>query len=213
MDDLMMRNFAAYALPVLLAITLHEAAHAYVAKFFGDETAYQQGRMSLNPAKHIDPIGTLLIPVVLYFLKAPFMFGYAKPVPVEVSRLRNPRRDMALVALAGPAANLLMAVLWVNLGALLPVLGVMETFFYEMAKAGVYVNLVFFALNLLPLPPLDGGRVLTSLLPPRLGHKFARIEPYGFFVVLALLVTGLIMHWMVPVATFGASVVQALSFV
>ena len=190
---------AVYALPVILAITLHEAAHAYAAKYFGDLTAYAQGRMSLNPIKHIDPVGTILIPLVVFALsKGTFFFGYAKPVPVNYSALRNPRKQMAWVALAGPASNFVMAFGWMILGILLVMFGVSEPFVHKVAHAGLVANLLFFALNMLPIPPLDGGRIMTSLLPPRLGYKFSRIEPYGFFILIGLMVLGALSYLILP---------------
>lgn len=201
---------AIYALPVIFAITLHEAAHAYAAKYFGDLTAYSQGRMSLNPARHIDPIGTILIPLALALLSSPFIFGYAKPVPVDFSRLRNPKKQMAWVALAGPMANLVMAFLWMLSYALLQSSGVSEVFFLEMAKAGVKINLSLFAFNLFPLPPLDGGRIMTSILPNRLAFRFSRLEPYGFFIVLGLMMLNLLVYWMVPVMTLASLLLKVL---
>ncbi|NBW54780.1 MAG: site-2 protease family protein [Betaproteobacteria bacterium] len=194
------QTIAVYALPVLFAITLHEAAHAYAAKYFGDLTAYSQGRMSLNPTKHIDLIGTIVIPVVLALVGSPFLFGYAKPVPVDFSRLRHPKRDMVWVALAGPAANLFQAFAWAVLIYLLSGMGSEERFFIEMAQAGVLVNLVMFAFNLFPLPPLDGGRIVTGLLPMRLAIGFSQIERYGFFIVMGLVLMGVINSlWMRPI--------------
>lgn len=198
MNDIV-QAIAVNALPILFAITLHEAAHAYAAKHFGDLTAYAQGRMSLNPVKHIDLFGTILIPLALALLKSPFIFGYAKPVPVDFSRLRNPKRDMAWVALAGPAANLVMALIWMVVFYSLDAATVDEEYFFLVAKAGVFINLVLFAFNLFPLPPLDGGRIMTSILPLRYAVKFARIEPYGFFIVLGLMMLNLLHYWMVPV--------------
>ena len=198
MNDIV-QAIAVNALPILFAITLHEAAHAYAAKHFGDLTAYAQGRMSLNPVKHIDLFGTILIPLALALLKSPFIFGYAKPVPVDFSRLRNPKRDMAWVALAGPAANLIMALIWMIAFYSLDAATVDEEYFFLVAKAGVFINLVLFAFNLFPLPPLDGGRIMTSILPLRYAVKFARIEPYGFFIVLGLMMLNLLHYWMVPV--------------
>ena len=198
MNDIV-QAIAVNALPILFAITLHEAAHAYAAKHFGDLTAYAQGRMSLNPVKHIDLFGTILIPLALALLKSPFIFGYAKPVPVDFSRLRNPKRDMAWVALAGPAANLIMALMWMIVFYSLDAATVDEEYFFLVAKAGVFINLVLFAFNLFPLPPLDGGRIMTSILPLRYAVKFARIEPYGFFIVLGLMMLNLLHYWMVPV--------------
>ncbi|MEO0319216.1 MAG: hypothetical protein RL404_2893 [Pseudomonadota bacterium] len=199
------QTIAVYALPILFAITLHEAAHAYAARYFGDLTAYSQGRMSLNPAKHIDPIGTIAIPLVLALLNSPFLFGYAKPVPVDFSRLRHPKKDMLWVALAGPVANLLMALGWMVLFFVLDAAGLDEEYFFRMAKAGIMTNLVLFAFNMFPVPPLDGGRVMTSLLPNRYAFRFARLEPYGFFIVLALMMLNLLHFWMLPVIA-GASV-------
>jgi Zn-dependent protease len=193
------QTFAVYALPILFAITLHEAAHAYAARYFGDNTAYSQGRMSLNPARHIDPVGTLLIPIVLFFVGSPFLFGYAKPVPIEYRNLRHPKRDMAWVALAGPAANLLMALLWMLFVVALSASNAREEFFFRMGQAGVLTNLVIFAFNLFPVPPLDGGRVLISVLPNRAAYKFAQLESYGFVIVLALAMLGFLKYWMAPV--------------
>ena len=189
-----------YALPVLFAITVHEAAHGYAARHFGDNTAYMMGRITLNPIKHIDPVGTILMPLLLYFATSgAFLFGYAKPVPVNFGRLRNPKKDMVWVALAGPGANLVQAILWTLALYLLIALGVDERFFTEMCKAGVLVNLVMFAFNLFPLPPLDGGRILVGLLPWKQAELVSRVEPYGFFIVLALVVSGLVgTYWLRP---------------
>ena len=208
MDEII-RNIAVYALPVLFAITLHEAAHAYAARYFGDNTAYAQGRMTLNPISHIDLFGTIIIPVALY-LTSGFVFGYAKPVPVQFGNLRNPKRDMAWVALAGPGANFVMAVMWLLLAVGLTALDVSEDFPHKVAQAGIVTNLLIFAFNLFPLPPLDGGRVVTSMLPNRLAFKFARIEPYGFFILLALLYFNVLAFWVQPVMWLGA---QAVKFI
>ena len=204
------QTIAIYALPVIFAITLHEAAHAYAAKYFGDLTAYSQGRMSLNPVRHIDPFGTILIPLLLALLSSPFIFGYAKPVPVDFSRLRNPKKQMAWVALAGPLANLLMAFLWMLSYFVLQSVGINEVFFLEMAEAGVKINLILFAFNLFPLPPLDGGRIVTSILPNRYAFRFARIEPYGFFIVLGLMMLNLLSYWMKPVMMLAALLLEVL---
>ncbi|MFZ6846524.1 site-2 protease family protein [Undibacterium sp. RuTC16W] len=196
----LIQTVAVYALPVIFAITLHEAAHAFAAKFFGDTTAYSQGRMTLNPISHIDPFGTIIIPAVLYVATGgAFLFGYAKPVPVNFANLRKPKQDMAWVALAGPAANFAMAFLWMLLAIFLQVSGVDEDFFVRMANAGILTNLVMFAFNLFPIPPLDGGRILVSLLPYKLAYKFAQIEQYGFFIVMALVMLHVLQFWMVPV--------------
>ena len=184
------------ALPVIFAITLHEAAHGYAARHFGDNTAWALGRVSLNPMKHIDPMGTILMPLLLYFATSgAFLFGYAKPVPVRFGNLRNPKRDMIWVALAGPAANLAQAIIWGVLLYLLQGAGVSEPFFLKMCQGGVLVNVVMFAFNLFPLPPLDGGRILVGLLPYRQAEMVSRIEPWGFFIVMALVLTGVISVW------------------
>lgn len=209
MNDII-QTIAVYALPILFAITLHEAAHAYAARYFGDLTAYSQGRMSLNPVKHIDPVGTIVIPLVLALMSSPFLFGYAKPVPVDFSRLRQPKRDMLWVALAGPAANLVMALGWMVLYFVMDAAALDEVYFFEVAKAGIVVNLVLFAFNLFPLPPLDGGRIMTSLLPNRLAFPFARLEPYGFFIVLALALLNLLKYWMIPVVAAANALLSVL---
>ena len=182
-------TFLLWAPPVLLAITLHEAAHGYVARYFGDATAAEAGRISLNPLRHIDPVGTILVPGVLYFLSSGLLFGWAKPVPVNFARLRNPKRDMLWVSLAGPLANLAMGLLWAIALALAYRTQFANTLGH-MAVAGISINAVLFVFNLLPLPPLDGGRIVTSLLPLPTAIKFVRIEPYGIFIVLALLMLG-----------------------
>ncbi|MGE4240583.1 site-2 protease family protein [Ramlibacter sp.] len=201
-----------YALPVLFAITVHEAAHGYVARYLGDNTAWSLGRVTLNPLKHIDPLGTILMPLMLYFATSgAFLFGYAKPVPVDFSRLRKPRRDMIWVALAGPASNFIQAILWAIAFAALVGFGVNERFFLDMAKAGVLVNLVMWAFNLFPLPPLDGGRILAGLLPPRLAYSFGRIEPWGFFIVLGLVLVGVVgTYWLRPLIELGYRVLRLL---
>ncbi|MDL2283997.1 site-2 protease family protein [Oxalobacter sp. OttesenSCG-928-P03] len=203
-------TIAVWILPVLFAITLHEASHAYVAKFFGDTTAYSLGRMSLNPIRHIDLFGTIVIPAALILLNSPFVFGYAKPVPVNFGNLRNPRQHSALVALAGPVSNLFMALLWQIFKIIVVVSGLKEPFLMKMADAGIVINLVLFAFNLFPLPPLDGGRILTSLLPTNVAWKFARIEPYGFFIVLALVYFKMLNYWMRPLMHAGAVIVKTI---
>ena len=201
------QTIAIYALPVLFAITVHEAAHGYVARHYGDNTAAAMGRVTLNPLKHIDPIGTIAMPLFLYIATAgTFLFGYAKPVPVNFGQLKNPRRDMVLVALAGPASNLVQALLWGIALYLLRGAGIEERFFLEMCRAGLLVTVVMFVFNLFPLPPLDGGRIVTGLLPPRAAMSYARIEPWGFFIVMGLVVAGVISKlWMLPLMslTFG----------
>ena len=206
------QTVAVYAIPVLLAITVHEAAHGYAARHFGDNTAWMLGRITLNPFKHIDPLGTIAMPLLLLFATSgAFLFGYAKPVPVNFGRLRNPKRDMIWVALAGPGVNVVMAVLWVVFGYLLVALGVQERFFLEMARAGLLVNLVLFALNMFPLPPLDGGRILVGLLPTRQALTVSRIEPFGFFIVLGLVLTGILgTYWLRPLMNFTAGIIELL---
>jgi Zn-dependent protease len=212
MDDTLIQNIVVNALPVLFAITLHEAAHGYVARLRGDNTAYMLGRVSLNPARHIDPVGTIVMPLVLYFLtNGAFLFGYAKPVPVNFGALRNPRWDSLLVSIAGPGCNFVQALIWGLVAFGLQIAQIDEPFFVKMASAGVWVNIVLCALNLFPLPPLDGGRVLAALLPPRQGYALSRVEPYGFFIVMALLMTGLFStFWLRPLTQVGVSVIQTL---
>ncbi len=197
--DSLISTLAIWALPVLLAITLHEAAHGYVARHFGDPTADQAGRITLNPLRHIDPVGTLLVPVGILALSALFggggiLFGWAKPVPVNFSRLRNPKADMLWVAAAGPFTNLLMALGWAILFriALVGASGAYTVPMLKMADAGMQINAVLMVLNLLPIPPLDGGRIAVSLLPQRLAWRFARLEPYGFPILLVMLFTGML---------------------
>jgi len=201
-----------YALPVLFAITVHEAAHGYVARYLGDNTAYMIRRLTLIPVKHIDPIGTILMPVMLYFATSgAFLFGYAKPVPVNFGQLRRPKRDMIWVALAGPASNFIQAIAWAVLFTVLVGSGVDERFFLDMAKAGVLVNLVMWAFNLFPLPPLDGGRILMGLLPWRQAQQLGRVEPWGFFIVLGLVLAGVVgTYWLRPLIGLGYSSISLL---
>ncbi len=201
-----------YALPVLFAITVHEAAHGYAARYFGDNTAYALGRITLNPIKHIDPIGTIAMPLLLYFSTGgAFLFGYAKPVPVHFGNLRNPKRDMIWVALAGPGVNLIQALLWGILLYLTLGAGVNERFFLEMCKAGMLVNIVMFVFNLFPLPPLDGGRILVGLLPYRQAELVSRVEPYGFFIVMGLVIAGILGNlWMRPLMGLTYGLIEVL---
>jgi Zn-dependent protease len=202
---------AVYALPVILAITLHEAAHALVASRLGDRTAQALGRVTANPLKHIDLIGTLLVPVLIVLASAGSMlFGWAKPVPVIASNLRSPRRDMGLVAAAGPGANLLMALAWGLVLKLLLASELGEEFFVQMAYAGIIVNLALAVLNLLPVPPLDGGRIVTSLLPARAAAQYARLERFGIFILLALLATGALGNIIVPLVLGALDALAAL---
>ncbi len=208
----LVQTLLVYALPVLFAITVHEAAHGYVARYLGDNTAYVLGRVTLNPLRHIDPIGTVVMPLLLLFSTAaipggPFLLGYAKPVPVSFGKLRHPKRDMVWVALAGPVSNFIQAILWSLLLLALVSSGLQEAFFVQMARAGILVNLVLAVFNLFPVPPLDGGRVLAGLLPWRAGQVLARVEPFGFFIVLALMVPGVLnRYWLAPLveASYGA---------
>jgi Zn-dependent protease len=208
----LIQTVAIYALPVLFAITVHEAAHGYVARYFGDNTAWMMGRVTLNPAKHIDPIGTIVMPLVLYFATSgAFLFGYAKPVPVQFGKLRNPKRDMIWVALAGPGANLIQALFWGIALYLLQGAAVTEPFFIKMCQAGILVNVVMFVFNLFPLPPLDGGRILVGLLPYKQAMLVSRIEPWGFFVVMALVVAGVLGNlWMRPLMALTYSLLETV---
>jgi Zn-dependent protease len=204
---------AIYALPVLFAITLHEAAHGYVARHFGDMTAYAQGRISLNPARHFDWLGTLVVPIAILLLSSgKFLFGWAKPVPVNYSALRSPRRHMLWVAAAGPASNLAMAVGWallLKLALLLPMNSFTEPML-AMGKAGVQVNLIFAFLNLLPILPLDGGRIVASLLPTRIAWGYAKLEPWGFPILLGLLFLGALNVILAPMVAFSFRVLGTL---
>ena len=185
-----------WAIPVLFAITLHEVAHGWVARYFGDSTAASIGRLSLNPIKHIDPIGTVLVPVIMVLLPGNFLFGWAKPVPVNSNQLGNPKRDMTIVAAAGPASNLVMAIFW---GIVIKIAidsasagSNSAEFFVYMGIAGIAINLMLMILNLLPIPPLDGGRVLAGLTPNNFTQVLNKIEPYGFFIIIGLLVSGVL---------------------
>jgi Zn-dependent protease len=207
--DFSLSTIVLWAVPVVFAITLHEAAHGYVARIFGDQTAWMLGRVTLNPIKHIDPVGTILVPGMLVAVAAithtqPFIFGWAKPVPVNFANLRNPKRDMFWVAGAGPLANFAMAILWGFLfkGAS-PGGAIASGGLLEMADAGVQINLMLLALNLLPILPLDGGRIAVSLLPHSLAASYARLEPYGFMVVIILLATGILSDLMRPILRFA----------
>ena len=208
-----LQTFAIYALPVLFAITLHEAAHGYVARHFGDMTAHAQGRISLNPLRHIDLIGTLVVPLAILFVSGgKFLFGWAKPVPVNYSALKKPRQHMAWVAAAGPGANLIMALAWAMLlkvAVLLPASQIAE-FLELMSQAGILVNLIFMFLNLLPIPPLDGGRILTSLLPSRAAWRFAKIEPWGLPILLVLLFTNVLNGVLGPLIGVSGALIRAI---
>lgn len=197
--------------PVVLAIVLHEAAHGYVARVFGDETAWKLGRVTLNPFKHIDLIGTIVVPGLLLLTGVPFLFGWAKPVPVNFANLRHPKRDMIWVAAAGPGANFAMALLWMLLAeAATPGGPWASEGLFVMARIGVSINLVLMVLNLLPIPPLDGGRIAVGLLPERAASVLARIEPFGFVVIVTLLVTGLLSDLMRPLLRTATSLLYAI---
>lgn len=188
--DQILFYISVYVPPLLFAITLHEAAHGYAARYFGDNTAYAMGRLSLNPVNHIDPIGTIALPLIFIVMGTPFIFGWAKPVPVDIGRLRYPKKDMVYVAAAGPLANLVMALLWAILLRLFIELEVVSEVLMSMCIFGVKINLVLMLFNLFPIPPLDGGRILIGLLPTRAALKWASLEPYGMFIVVALLAVG-----------------------
>ena len=206
----LIQTVALYAIPVIFSITLHEAAHGYAARYFGDDTAWTLGRVSLNPMKHIDPMGTIVLPLVLYFATSgAFLFGYAKPVPVNFGRLRSPKRDMIWVALAGPGANFAQALMWGVVLYLLRGAGIDEPFLLKMCQGGVLVNVVMFVFNLFPIPPLDGGRILVGLLPWRFAVAVSRIEPWGFFIVMALVLTKVInTFWMLPLMGLSYDVID-----
>ncbi|ODU01530.1 MAG: peptidase M50 [Thiobacillus sp. SCN 63-1177] len=199
MELTLIQKIAVFALPVIFAITLHEAAHGYVARFFGDMTAAAAGRITANPLKHIDPVGTILVPLVILLASkllggGMILFGWAKPVPVNFGRLRRPKQDMLWVAAAGPGMNFIMAVFWALMIQLGHALG--SSFasapLMLMGAAGVFINVILMALNLIPLPPLDGGRIAVSLLPVKQAMQFARLEPYGLFILLGLMFTGIL---------------------
>ena len=211
----LVRTVAIYALPVLFAITLHEAAHGYVARHFGDLTAYAQGRISLNPARHVDFLGTVVVPLAILLMSSgKFLFGWAKPVPVNYSALRSPKRDMLWVAAAGPASNLVMAVGWALLLKLALVLPT-NTFtvpMAEMGKAGIQVNLIFTFLNLLPILPLDGGRILASLLPNRMAWQYAKLEPWGLPLLLLLMLTNVLDNVLGPLINASDGLIRGLFY-
>ena len=217
MNDLTtLQQISVLVLPVLFAITVHEVAHGWMARRLGDSTAFMLGRLTLNPLKHIDPLGTVILPLLLYFF-SPFVFGWAKPVPVNWRNLHHPRRDMALVALAGPGANLLMAFLWalmIKLGLLiLPVSEWLALPLVYMGGAGVLINAILMALNMMPVLPLDGGRILNALLPPRLSLAFSALEPYGLFIIVALLMSGLLGKVLGPLVLFTIEILPASDIV
>lgn len=208
------QQIAIWALPVLFAITVHEVAHGWVARKLGDPTALMLGRLTLNPLKHIDPVGTVVVPIALLIMGG-FLFGWARPVPVTWENLRHPKRDMALVAAAGPLANLLMAILWALVMKIGYLLGDTQTWLATplvyMGIAGITINTVLMLLNLLPVPPLDGGRVLCGILPGPWSWQLSRLEPFGLFIILALLVTGLLSQLLGPPMIFMEQILFALA--
>ena len=209
----LLEKIIVWAIPVVFAITVHEVAHGWVANYLGDPTAKSLGRLTLNPIKHIDPIGTVVLPLILVYLGG-FIFGWAKPVPVTWQNLRSPRRDMAIVAAAGPVANLIMMILWAVLAKVLLTIdqtpGPLLQFVLVMCSIGIIINIILMVLNLLPLLPLDGGRVVTSLLPPRLAMLYSRLEPFGLIVILVLLVTGVLANILMPVVSALEAVIYNL---
>lgn len=211
--DQLIQTIALAAIPVLFAITLHEAAHGYVARYFGDMTAYQQGRISLNPVRHIDPFGTILLPILMFWMSSgAFLFGWAKPVPVNFGALRQPKKDMLWVALAGPASNFFMALCWALFAKI--ALAFPENYYavpmVEMAKIGININVVLLVLNLLPLPPLDGGRIAVSMLPHRQAFQLAKIEPYGMFILIFLAITPVLWWILRPLMNMVYSVIRLI---
>ncbi|MCE3046127.1 site-2 protease family protein [Legionella sp. 16cNR16C] len=209
------QQIAIWIIPVLLAITIHEASHAWVASLCGDRTAEQEGRLSFNPIRHIDLFGTIIVPLlVLTLSKFSFVFGWAKPVPIMPSRMRNPRRDLALVTLAGPLSNLVMAIFWAICFKISFYLDPQRTsyalFLLLAARAGMIINLLLCFFNLLPIPPMDGSKVVMSLLSPRAAMKFQKIEPYGFFIVLLLLITGALSWILNPLMNYSLRLLVAV---
>ena len=211
MDVAILQKITVYAIPMIFAITLHEAAHAYAARYFGDSTAYMLGRMTLNPIKHIDPVWTILVPIVT-LLVSPFVFGAAKPVPVNFGALRNPKRDMIWVAAAGPLANLAMMIAWAIVAKIAITFGgTGPTYFLALvAEAGIFVNALLMVFNLFPLLPLDGGRILTGLLPNKLAYTFSRTEPYGMFILIGLIITGILGKFMWPLVDISMKSIYAI---
>ena len=210
------QKIAVFAIPLIFAITLHEAAHAFAARYFGDNTAYMLGRMTLNPVKHIDPIWTIAVPLLLVLTSSPFIFGAAKPVPVNFGALRQPKRDMIWVALAGPCANLAMMIGWAMVGKVAIMAGAESgsagplVYLAMVAGAGIFVNALLMVFNMFPLLPLDGGRVIAGLLPNKMAYTYSRLEPYGMFILIALLLTGVFDRFMTPLVDISLKAVYSL---
>jgi Zn-dependent protease len=212
MDPAKIQLLAAWAIPILFAITLHEVAHGWVARYFGDDTAARLGRLSLNPIKHVDPVGTVLVPTVMWLFSG-FLFGWAKPVPVIASNLRQPRQHMAIVAVAGPLANLVMALVWAGVFKLALTLGghgAGAQFLTLMAIGGIAINLILMVLNLLPIPPLDGSRVLNGFLPERHARQVDRLEKYGLVIIIVLLITGTLGRILGPLLGYAKALLLGL---
>ncbi len=212
MDAGIIQTITVYAIPMILAITLHEASHAYAARYFGDSTAYMLGRMTLNPVKHIDPIWTIAVPLLLMLVKSPFLFGAAKPVPVNFGALRNPKRDMIWVAAAGPLSNLAMMILWGLVFKLALSMPTSEPagFVALVGQAGVFVNALIMIFNLFPLLPLDGGRIVVGLLPGPMAYAYSRTEPYGMIILVGLLLTGVMNGILWPLVEMSTSAIYAI---
>ena len=202
-----------FIIPVIFAVTVHEVAHGWVASQFGDQTAKSMGRLTLNPIKHIDPIGTIVVPAIMYFTSG-FIFGWAKPVPVDWRNLRHPRRDMAIVAIAGPAANLLMLLFWAMLAKVVMLLGDgsnhLTQLLFIMCSIGITINIVLMILNLFPVLPLDGGRIMTAMLPRNLAISFSRMEPYGLIILVVLLLSGILWKILLPLINGTQSLIYQL---
>lgn len=209
--DGLLYTIAVWALPVLLAITLHEAAHGYVAYRLGDNTAKRLGRISINPFRHIDPVGTVILPLTLLFLSG-FVIGWAKPVPVDPRQFKQPIVDMGLVAVAGPASNFIMACCWAILILLSGTVADVQVkiFLYKMGQAGITINLILMVLNLLPIPPLDGGRVAAAVMPPSIASMYMRIEPFGMWIIIALLISGLLGQVLWPVVQQFQAIIRLI---
>jgi Zn-dependent protease len=203
-----------FVIPVIFAVTVHEVAHGWVASRLGDQTAKSMGRLTLNPLKHIDPVGTILVPAIMYFASG-FIFGWAKPVPVNWKNLGHPRRDMAIVAIAGPAANLLMLLFWAMSAKIITLFGnepnQLAQLLFIMCGIGVTINIVLMILNLFPILPLDGGRVLTAMLPRNLAISFSRLEPYGLIILVVLLFSGILWKILVPVISATLTLISQLT--